>query len=161
MGYSTETECVSIWVPIVADLKPMIAEVSNSAVNGSMYLVDHHSGNSNDSANENGRNQLAYEYVLFTMGLINALLNSFVSLEDRVACRNELEQLGFDKIVDYLSELLLTMEEAMEEEYQHYEGMRDDPWIERMSEFLELYQDIKVKDMEETSLDGINVSNPA
>ena len=66
MTYSAETECVSMWVPIVADLKPMISEISTSAINDALR---HHKNSGDDSDDAvhgvNGRNQLAYEYVLF------------------------------------------------------------------------------------------------
>eukprot|EP00487_Bulimina_marginata_P006908 TRINITY_DN27091_c0_g1_i1.p1 TRINITY_DN27091_c0_g1~~TRINITY_DN27091_c0_g1_i1.p1 ORF type:complete len:156 (-),score=13.79 TRINITY_DN27091_c0_g1_i1:305-772(-) len=81
--YRESTDNESMWIPIVTDLKPMLAEISNH------------------------QNR---EYVLFTMSLINAILNSFTNLEDRVSYRKNLEQLGFDKVVIYLRDLIISME---------------------------------------------------
>ena len=158
-----------MWIPIITDLKPMIAEISNTEVHErtEIRMNDTYSsllGNNDDDDNNNGRNQFAFEYVLFAMGLINAILNSFTSLEDRVAYRKDLEQLGFDKIVSYLSDLIISMEEALMDQYDEDEDdddIIDDPWIDKMDEHLEMYQAVKLKDMRDSSLDGIDVSNPA
>merc|ERR1712154_659156 len=78
----------------------------------------------------------------------------------------DLEQLGFDKIVAYLSDLIISMEEALMNQYDNdddddYDDMIEDPWIDKMDEHLDLYQAVKLKDMRDSSLDGIDVSNPS
>eukprot|EP01083_Nonionella_stella_P035689 97347_1 len=134
----------SIWIPIMVHLKPMIAQLK-------------HEGNE--------LNEFAAEYVLFTIGLINAILNSFCLLEDRVLYRKDLEQLGFDKIIAYLSDFILAMEE---QQMQQEEDPNDhafnqkfsEEWIDKMDEHIDLYQAVQLKDLRDSSLDGIDVSHP-
>ena len=58
-NYCVNTDAQSMWIPIVRDLKPMIAEISNT--------VHDHPELTNIDTNdtESGRDQFAFEYVLF------------------------------------------------------------------------------------------------
>ena len=133
----------SIWEPILISLRPMIGEYSNDN-------IDNESKSNNNGNINKGR--VSFEFCLYSIGLINAILNSFQDLKTRVKYRNELDTLGFNNIVSYLEDILLTFNE---------DDIANDPLMSKMEEHLELYQTVKIKDTREITLNGeLNITSP-
>ena len=96
----------------------------------------------------------SFEFQLYTIGLINAILNSF-SLEDRVEYRRELESTGFLNVLQRLEDKI----EGINTGY-FTDGLEVDPLIAKMEEHLELYHSVEARDMREATLGHLDITNP-
>ncbi|ETO20785.1 hypothetical protein RFI_16430, partial [Reticulomyxa filosa] len=125
-------------------------------------MMKHKNCNSNTVTDEdeksvqeqNGRPIPSFEFQLYTIGLLNAILNSF-PLEDRVTYRKQLGALGIDNVLQAIEAKI----EGINVGYSS-SGMDADPLIAKMEEQLELYRSVESIDIRASTLGNLDMTSP-